>query len=91
KAYEQWIRGTASEARATLGDETRGEVVLLVGGAPEGATIEPAALDAEITRLAGEGLGARDIAAQLAAATGLPRREVYQRVLELSRSGPPRR
>jgi 16S rRNA (cytidine1402-2'-O)-methyltransferase len=90
KAFEQWIRGTAAEARATLGDETRGEVVLLVGGAPEGATIEPAALDAAIVRLVGEGVGARDIAAQLAAATGLPRREVYQRTLALSRSGPPR-
>ncbi|MDP2306084.1 MAG: 16S rRNA (cytidine(1402)-2'-O)-methyltransferase [Pseudomonadota bacterium] len=90
KAYEQWIRGTAQDARATLGDETRGEVVLLVGGAPEGPTIAPDALDAAIARLSDEGLGARDIASQLAAATGLPRREVYQRALALSRSGPPR-
>ncbi len=91
KAYEQWIRGTAAEARVLLGDETRGEVVLLVGGAPETAVVDPDTLDADITRLAAEGLGARDIATQLAAATGLPRREVYQRALALSRSAPPRR
>jgi 16S rRNA (cytidine1402-2'-O)-methyltransferase len=30
KEHEQWIRGTAAECRAVLGDETRGEVVLLV-------------------------------------------------------------
>ncbi|MDP2314968.1 MAG: 16S rRNA (cytidine(1402)-2'-O)-methyltransferase [Pseudomonadota bacterium] len=91
KEHEQWIRGTAAEARAILGEETRGEVVLLVGGAPEGVTFDPATLDARITQLMSEGLGARDIASQLAAATGLPRREIYQRAVALSRSEPPRR
>jgi 16S rRNA (cytidine1402-2'-O)-methyltransferase len=91
KSFEQWIRGTAAEARATLGEETRGEVVLLIAGAPEGATVEVSSLDGDILRMAGEGLGAKDIATQLAAATGLPRRELYQRVLAVTRPAQPRR
>lgn len=81
KEHEQWIRGTAAEARAILGDETRGEVVLLVGGAPEGPTVTVDTLDDEIDRRLAAGEGPKDIATSLAAATGLPRREVYQRVL----------
>ncbi len=81
KEHEQWLRGTASEVRAALGDETRGEVVLLVGGAPEGPVITVESLDDEITRRLAAGEGPKDIATSLAAATGLPRREIYQRVL----------
>jgi 16S rRNA (cytidine1402-2'-O)-methyltransferase len=86
KAWEQWIRGTPAEARATLGDETRGEVVLLVGGATGEAVVDEAALDAAIARLTAQGLGARALSERLAAETGLPRRTIYQRALKLGPS-----
>lgn len=88
KAHEQWIRGTADEARAILGDETRGEVVLLVEGAPEGPSATVDSLDAEIARRLAAGEGPKEIATQLAAATGLPRRDVYQRALAKRHEGP---
>lgn len=88
KAHEQWIRGTAAEARAVLGNETRGEVVLLVEGAPNGPTATVETLDDEIARRLASGEGPKAIATQLAAATGLPRREVYQRVLAKKAEGP---
>jgi len=49
------------------------------------APLDPAALDAEIERRLAEGQGAREIAAQVARRMELPRRHVYQRVLELRR------
>ncbi len=85
KTWEQWLRGSAAEVRAALADETRGEVVLLIGGATGGTLVEPAAIEAEIARLLADGLGAREISEQLADATGLPRRTVYQRVLATRR------
>jgi 16S rRNA (cytidine1402-2'-O)-methyltransferase len=88
KAHEQWIRGTAEEARATLGDETRGEVVLLVEGAPDGPTATVETLDDEIARRLAAGEGPKEIATRLAAATGLPRRDVYQRALAKKQEGP---
>jgi 16S rRNA (cytidine1402-2'-O)-methyltransferase len=84
KQYEQWIRGTAAEARATLGDETRGEVVLLISGST-GAVHAPADVDAAIRARLAAGERAKEIATAIAAATGLPRREVYARVLDLTR------
>lgn len=79
KAHEQWIRGTASEALDVLGDETRGEVVLLVG---PGEVPRPAAadIDAAIDALLGQGKSAREVRDELDGA-GLQKRELYQRVL----------
>lgn len=84
KAHEQWIRGTAAEARATLGNETRGEVVLLVGrGAAKAA--DAGEVDAEIDRLLAEGLSPREVRDRVAERFGLPRRDVYQRALDRKR------
>jgi 16S rRNA (cytidine1402-2'-O)-methyltransferase len=85
KSFEQWLRGTPAEVRAALGDETRGEVVLLVGGATGAPEVDEATLDADITRMLGEGLGPRDVSERLAASTGLPRRAIYQRALAVKK------
>lgn len=79
KAHEQWLRGTAAEVAAALGDETRGEVTLLVEGPAE--TPAPVDLDAEIDARLAEGLDPRRLRDVLAARTGLPKREVYARIL----------
>lgn len=80
KAWEQWLRGTASEVREALGDEERGEVTVLVGGAPPAAA-DDTSVDAEIARLLEAGVEARAVRDQVAAWSGRPRREVYARVL----------
>jgi 16S rRNA (cytidine1402-2'-O)-methyltransferase len=78
KQHEQWLRGTAGEVRAALGDETRGEVVLLVDrGSPEVAA--DVDVDAAIDALAGT--PTRAAADQVAARFGLTRKEAYARVL----------
>ncbi len=79
KRWEQWIRGTAEEARITLGDETRGEVVLLI--APGEKKSEWAAAEELIGTLTKAGGTSKDIRDAVAAATGLPKREIYQRIL----------
>lgn len=79
KAHEQWIRGTAAEALDVLGDETRGEVTLLIEGAgDEAPTLD---VDAEIDRLLAAGVEPRAVRDQLAARTGQPKREIYARIL----------
>lgn len=79
KEHEQWIRGTAAAVLAELGAETRGEVVLLVG---RGA-VEPPDADAAIRELLGKGMNPRQIRDVVAAQTGLPRREIYAKILTL--------
>lgn len=80
KQHEQWLRGTAAEVREALGDETRGEVVLLVGrGAPRRA--DDAEVDALIDALLAEGKAPRDVRDRVAEQLGLPRRDAYARVL----------
>ena len=80
KAWEQWIRGTAAHARTVLADETRGEVVLLVGP-PEAASAADADVDATIDALLARGMSPREARDALAEGLGLPRRDAYARVL----------
>jgi 16S rRNA (cytidine1402-2'-O)-methyltransferase len=109
KHFEEAARGTLSELALRFSGEVRGEITLVVEGAPEaqpaaaaaggllsdigasglGAPVAPRAspdwqLDAEIRRRLADGQGAREIAAQVARRMELPRRAVYQRVLELA-------
>ena len=90
KLHEELARGTLSELAARFRDGARGEVTIVVGGASEAAersaqAAEPGAaapdLDERICALLGEGRSAREIAAALAGAFGLPKREVYARVV----------
>jgi 16S rRNA (cytidine1402-2'-O)-methyltransferase len=86
KRFEEVRRGTLAELAAHYATaEARGEICIVVGPAPEEATGE-ADLDAQL-RAALAGSSLRDAAALVAAATGLPRKQVYARALELSREG----
>ncbi|HZF75651.1 MAG TPA: 16S rRNA (cytidine(1402)-2'-O)-methyltransferase [Acetobacteraceae bacterium] len=92
KRFEEVRRGTLAELAARYAAEAaRGEICIVVGPAPEERTGE-AELDEQLrAALARESL--RDAAALVAAATGLPRKQVYARALELSRgegATPPR-
>ncbi len=79
KAHEQWLTGRAGEVGAALGAETRGEVVLMVGRGAA-VVIDP---DERIRALLAEGMDARRVRDVVAAETGLPRRDIYSRVLAL--------
>ncbi|OYW08261.1 MAG: rRNA (cytidine-2'-O-)-methyltransferase, partial [Rhodospirillales bacterium 12-71-4] len=88
KRFEEVRRGSLAELAAHYATEpARGEICLCVGPAPEEPTVE-ADLDAQL-RAAMAGQSLRDAAAMVAAATGLPRKQVYARALELSRGAPP--
>lgn len=91
KLYEEVRRGSLAELAAHYtGTPPKGEIVVVVGPPPESAEAHQAERRAGLDeRLRGAlaTLSVRDAAAEVAAATGLPRREVYARALQLARDG----
>jgi 16S rRNA (cytidine1402-2'-O)-methyltransferase len=86
KRFEEVRRGSLAELAAHYAThEALGEICIVIGPAPE-ETTAGADLDAQL-RAAMAGSSLRDAAAMVAAATGLPRKQVYARALELSREG----
>lgn len=85
KLHEEIARGTAAELAQRFAEGARGEITLVVGAPPsEPDTAEPldeAALERAIDALLDDGVTARDTADRLTETSGLPRREVYRRVL----------
>jgi 16S rRNA (cytidine1402-2'-O)-methyltransferase len=82
KRFEETLRGTLAELRTELEDrEVKGEIVVLIGRAPDRAA---AAEDLDTAlRNAMREHRVKDAAGLVAEALGLPRREVYQRALKL--------
>jgi 16S rRNA (cytidine1402-2'-O)-methyltransferase len=88
KIHEEAVRGTLGELAARYAEAPpRGECTLVVAGAsPEEASAARSFdLEAEAAALLAQGLGPKDVAARLAAATGKPRRVLYQLALSLAR------
>jgi 16S rRNA (cytidine1402-2'-O)-methyltransferase len=83
KMFEEVRRGPLSKLAAHYGQAgpPKGEVVVVVGPASPAAP-ETAGLDERLRR-ALAGMSLRDAANAVAEATGLPRRQVYARALEL--------
>jgi len=83
KLHEEVRRGDlASLAAHYAGDaETRGEIVLVI--APPEPSTEAADLDTLLRQALGR-LSVKEAVAEIAAVTGRPRREVYQRALALA-------
>ena len=86
KLHEEYARGRLSDLAALLRErgEVRGEIVLVVGGAPPASppTVPPEGLGALFARLVGEGRTRREAVKEAARLTGLPARDVYRRVLD---------
>ncbi len=83
KRFEEVVRGTLPDLAARFATtEPRGEVTLVVGPPPDEAATDGADLDALLTH-AMRTESVREAAAGVAAATGMPRREVYARALAL--------
>jgi 16S rRNA (cytidine1402-2'-O)-methyltransferase len=87
KLHEEIRRGDlATLARHyEEGGETRGEIVIVIAP-PSSRADEPADVDA-LLRRALTRVSLKDAVGEVAAATGQPRRAVYQRALELTRDG----
>ncbi len=81
KVHEELARGTLSELKDRFAGEVRGEVVVVVSGAPEARAEDPAALEAEIKARLARGEHPKDIAEALSRQHS--KRVVYQLALKL--------
>lgn len=95
KVHEEVWRGTVAEAaEAFASRQVKGEVVLVIGGAPPAVPASDEAVDEAVrSRLQlSSGDGARQIALAVAEELGVPRRQAYEAVLRIraqdSRSEP---
>ena len=79
KTYEQVIRGSLADLVAATDAGLRGEITLVVRGAPAALEVPPEAseLAALVEELVGAGRTRRDAVDEVAARFGLPRRSVY--------------
>jgi len=84
KRFEEVRRGSLGDLAAHYATaEARGEICIVVGPAPEEAA-SAEDLDVALRAALEAGLSLRDAAASVAEATGLKRRDVYRRALELA-------
>jgi len=89
KMHEEVWRGTLSTlARRAAQDGVRGEVVIVVSGAPEAAAASDEELVAAVRSQLASGMGVRDAASAVAAAAGVGRRRVYQLALQVASEAP---
>jgi 16S rRNA (cytidine1402-2'-O)-methyltransferase len=80
KLYEEVRRGTASELASWAEGGVKGEIVVVVeGAAPVAASAEDAG--AQVQALVDGGMRLKDACAEVAAATGLSSRDLYQQAL----------
>lgn len=80
KFYEEVRRGTASELVEWAGAGVKGEIVVVVEGAAA-REISPEDAVAQVQKLVADGLRLKEACAEVAAATGLSSRDLYQQVL----------
>ncbi len=82
KTHEEVRRGTLSELAAWAADGVRGEITLVVGGAPVApASLSPSELAVEVAAEEAAGATRKDAIRAVVVRTGLPRRTVYDAVV----------
>ncbi len=80
KLHEEVRRGTASEVAEYFADGARGEICIVVEGAPAPTTdLETAVV--QVLALVEEGFRLKEAAAEVSESTGVGRRELYEAVL----------
>ncbi|WP_353114568.1 16S rRNA (cytidine(1402)-2'-O)-methyltransferase [Microbacterium sp.] len=80
KLHEEVRRGSAAELAEWAAEGVRGEIVVVVEGAAVRA-VSPEDADAQVQELVATGVRLKDACAEVAAATGLGSRDLYQRAL----------
>jgi 16S rRNA (cytidine1402-2'-O)-methyltransferase len=86
KVHEEVLRGSLAEVTERLAaNRPRGELTLVVGGAPASrpSVAGTSDLAAEVATLVAGGASTRDAIAAVARASGAPRRAVYQAVIDV--------
>ena len=81
KMFEEVKRGTASELAAWAAGGVRGEICVVIAGASDEAPDLETGL-AQVLALVSDGVRLKDAAAEVAAATGLGKRDLYQAALD---------
>jgi 16S rRNA (cytidine1402-2'-O)-methyltransferase len=86
KLYEEVWRGSLAEAAAWANETPpRGEIVVVVDGAPDPAPPTDDDVVAELRRMLDDGATTRDAAAEVASRLGLAKKRVYNLALSLGR------
>jgi 16S rRNA (cytidine1402-2'-O)-methyltransferase len=85
KLHEEIARGTCVELAARFAEETRGEITIVIGADHRSVEVDPESIEPRIDELLAAGARPTDVAKELAAESGLPRAEIYRRILERSR------
>lgn len=80
KLHEEVVRGTAAELAHWAADGVRGEIVIVTEGAAERVVSLESGV-AQLRELVAAGMRLKDAAAEVAGATGLSRRELYEAAL----------
>jgi 16S rRNA (cytidine1402-2'-O)-methyltransferase len=81
KKFEQTIRGTLLDLVKWASVAHKGEMVLVIGGAPE-ESIEAVDLVREVRQLTASGVGLKQAVAQVASMHGASKSELYQASLD---------
>ena len=82
KTHEEVRRGTLAELAAWAADGVRGEITLVVGGAPAApVALSPSEVAAEVAAEEAAGATRKDAIRAVVVRTGLPRRTVYDAVV----------
>lgn len=91
KTYEEVIRGGLRELAERAGaEQLRGEICVVVAGAPERVTATTAELVAEVLTRADAGERLKEAVAEVAAAAGVPKRDLYAAALAAKPAKGPR-
>ncbi len=89
KLFEEVWRGTLAEAVAWVAEvPPRGELTLVLEGAPEPATPGPASIEAALRQRLAGGADRKAAVTDVARALGVPKREVYDLAVRLGRTEP---
>ncbi|MFI5298555.1 MAG: 16S rRNA (cytidine(1402)-2'-O)-methyltransferase [Polyangiales bacterium] len=83
KLHEEFLRGSLEELAASIDEDLRGEVTIVLGAhvVARSSLIDELRLCARIDEELAKGLHAKEVADIVAAWSGLPRREIYARVV----------
>lgn len=81
KTYEETVRGPLAELAAWAEHEVRGEIVVVVAGAPPTAAPSVESLVPEVLARADAGERLKDAVTDVAASAGVPKRDLYAAAL----------
>jgi len=85
KLHEEIWRGPVSEAREHFSDEIRGEITLVIAGAPAPPLWDEEHVREAVTQLIGQGVSHREAVKQVAQSSGWPRRTIYQLTINVGK------